>query len=122
MYGSDYDNKRKLKVGQDYLVTVTTKRNIRFHRKYFALLNLVFQNQEIYNNLDDLRKDLTIAAGFHRERLNIHGEIILEAESINFASMDDIKFSELYSRTIDQIVKYFNFDRQDIINEVEQFF
>ena len=46
MYGTDYDNKKKLKVGQDYLVTVKMPRNLKFHRKMFALYNLVFQNQE----------------------------------------------------------------------------
>lgn len=122
MYDSDYDNKKKLKVGKEYLVTVVSPRNIRFHRKMWALYNMVFQNQEMYSHIDDLRKDITVAAGYYRERVNIDGEVIKEAESISFASMDDLKFSELYSATIDVIVKYFHFDKQSIIEEVEQYF
>lgn len=122
MYDTDLDNKKKLKIDQEYLVTVSIPRNIKFHRKMFALYNLVFQNQEIYKFLDDLRRDITIEAGFYRERVNINGEIIKEAESISFSNMDDIVFSDLYNKSLDVIVKYFHFDRQSIIDEIEQFF
>lgn len=122
MYDTDLDNKKKLKIDQEYLVTVKMPRNIKFHRKMFALYNLVFQNQEQYKVLDDLRRDITIEAGFYRERTNINGEVIKEAESISFANMDDDVFSQLYNRSLDVIVKYFHFDRQSMIDEIEQFF
>ena len=122
MYDTDLENKKKLKVGYEYLVTVKMPRNIKFHRKMFALYNLVFQNQETYRFLDDLRHDITIEAGFYRERTNIYGEIIKEAESISFANMDEDVFSELYNRSLDVIVKYFHFDKQSMIDEIEQFY
>jgi len=36
--------------------------------------------------------------------------------------MDENEFNDLYSAVIDVIVKYFNFDKEELINEVEQFF
>jgi len=122
MYDTDLDNKKKLKIDQEYLVKISMPRNIKFHRKMFALYNLVFQNQERYRVLDDLRRDITIEAGFYRERTNIYGEIIKEAESISFANMDEDVFSQLYNRSLDVIVKYFHFDRQSMIDEIEQYF
>jgi len=122
MYDTDLDNKKKLKIDEQYLVTIKMPRNIKFHRKMFALYNLVFQNQESYRFLEDLRRDITIEAGFYRERTNIYGEVIKEAESISFANMDDDVFSQLYNRSLDVIVKYFHFDRQSMIDEIEQFF
>lgn len=122
MYDTDLDNKKKLKIDQEYLVTVKMPRNIKFHRKMFALYNLVFQNQEQYRFLEDLRKDITIEAGFYRERTDINGEVRKEAESISFANMDEDVFSELYNRSLDVIVKYFHFDKQSIIDEIEQYF
>lgn len=122
MYGSDLDNKKKLKIDQEYLVSIKVPRNIGHHRKLFALYNLVFENQEIYKHLDDLRKDLNIECGYYRERMNIYGEVVKEAESISFANMDQITFNDLYSKTLDVIVKHFNFNRQDVIDEVEQYF
>jgi len=122
MYDTDLDNKKKLKIDQEYLVKIAMPRNIKFHRKMFALYNLVFQNQETYRVLDDLRRDITIEAGFYRERTNIYGEAVKEAESISFANMDEDVFSELYNRSLDVIVKFFHFDRQSMIDEIEQFF
>lgn len=122
MYDTDLDNKKKLKIDAEYLVKISMPRNIKFHRKMFALYNLVFQNQERYKVLDDLRRDITIEAGFYRERTNIYGEVIKEAESISFANMEEYVFSELYNRSLDVIVKYFHFDRQSMIDEIEQFF
>ena len=53
---------------------------------------------------------------------NIKDEIIIEAESISFASMKQDDFNNLYSATLDAIVKYFSFDRKSMIDEIEQYF
>jgi len=121
-HNSDYEKAKKLKAGEQFECTVVKKRNYEFHKKYFALLNMVYENQEVYNNLDHLRKDLTVEAGFYDVRHNIHGEEIKEAQSVSFGSMDAERFSELYNRTMDAIVTYFHFDKQDIIDNVEQYF
>lgn len=88
----------------------------------FALYNMVFQNQERYTTLDALRHDITIEAGYYSERVNIWGEVVKEPNSISFANMDDVEFSDLYNRSIDTIVKHFHFDKQLIIDEIEQYF
>ena len=121
-YNSDYEVAKKLSAGKEFLFEVKKSRNIRFHRKYFALLNLVFQNQEKYNNIEHLRNDLTIVSGYYTQRLNLQGETVTEHKSISFAKMTELEFSELYSATLDSIVKYFGFDREDMINNIEQFF
>lgn len=121
-YSSDYEKAKKLKVGDEIEFEYKKPRNYKFHKKLFALLNLVYQNQEHYNNIDHLRTDLTIAAGFYDKRYSIHGEEIIEPKSISFASMDEIEFNEYYNRIIDQIVKYFHFDKQDILDNIEMHF
>ena len=121
-YNSDYEIAKKLKVGEEYFFEVKKSRNLKFHRKTFALFNLVFQNQELYTNLEDLRHDLTIEAGYYTERLNINGERIKLAQSISFASMDALEFDKYYESLINTIVKYFNFNKQSLINEVAQHF
>jgi len=121
-HNSDYELYKKLKLNEEYQCEVKQVRNIRFHRKFFALLNMLYDNQEIYTNLDSLRKDLTIAAGYYDERVNFSGEVIIEAKSISFAKMSQQEFDELYNRVLDVIVKYFNFDREDIKNHIEQYF
>jgi hypothetical protein len=121
-YDQDKERLKRFKAGDPFMAEVTKPRNLRFHKKAFALFNMVFQNQEVYTNLDDLRYDLTIEAGYFIEGLNIHGEVVKRAKSISFAAMDDLAFGEYYEAIIKTIVKYFNFDRQDIIDNVEQYF
>jgi len=36
--------------------------------------------------------------------------------------MDDNEFSELYNRIIDVIVKWLGIDKQDILDNIEQYF
>lgn len=121
-YGSDHEAAKKIKTGNTVECEIKQSRNILFHRKYFALLNLVYENQEVYQNLDHLRHDLTLEAGFYDVRYNIHGEEIKQVKSISFASMSEFEFNELYSKTLDVIVKYFKFEREEIEENIERYF
>lgn len=121
-YDSDYDNIRKIKPNTMVEVTITRKRNIGFHRKAFALFKMVYSNQERYDNITDLRHDLTIAAGYWRKYVNIHGDVVKVAHSISFASMDETEFNKYYDDVIKIIVLHFHFDREDILENVARYF
>jgi len=121
-FDSDFEEFKKIKANETIEVEIVKKRNIKFHRKFYALIKMVYQNQEQYSNIQYLRKDLIIESGFYEIRYGIHGEEIKEAKSISFASMNEFEFSELYNSVLDTIVRCFNFDRQDIIENVEKFF
>ena len=121
-YNSDYEKAKKLKAGEQFECEVKKKRNYKFHKKYFALINLVYDNQDVYNNIDHLRHDLTKVSGFYTIRKDMQGNEVIEVDSINFSSMDEFTFNELYSKTLDSIEKYFNFDKQEIAEHIEQYF
>jgi hypothetical protein len=86
------------------------------------MLNLVFQNQERYDNIDDLRHDLTIVSGYYTERVNIQGEHVKMANSISFAKMTETEFSNLYDSFLTQVQKYFHFDKETVNENLEQFY
>lgn len=121
-YDSDAELLKKIKAGDEVEITLTKPRNIKFHRKFFALINLVFQNQEIYNNPEHLRYDLTIEAGFYDVTYNWLGEEIKRAKSISFAKMEEPEFAELYNRFSDAIVRCFKFEKEDIEENINDFF
>ena len=121
-YESDHEQAKKIKIGEPYEYEYKKTRNILFHRKFFALIKLVYDNQEQYQNIEDLREDLTVEAGFYRITYNLHGEEIKKAKSINFSSMDDTEFSELYSAVLKVIEHYFKFDREEIAEEILRYF
>lgn len=105
----DYDEKRKLKVGQTYQVEIRTVRNVDFHRKYFALIAYAweFLNErevEAFKTKEGFRKSVEIAAGHYEPQYNIAtGEFDHVPKSISFGSMDNAEFSDLYKRVKDVI-------------------
>jgi len=119
---SDLEEANKIKVGTVYVYQYSKPRNYEFHKKFFALIKLLFDNQEVYSNMEHLRNDLTIASGFYTVRYNFDGVEIIEPVSISFASMDNNKFEEYYNAVLNTICEKFNFDREDIINNVQQYF
>jgi hypothetical protein len=121
-FDSDYEYIKKLKQGEIYFFEVKRERNIKFHRKFFALIRMVYQNQEHYAFEDELRADLLIDAGYFKTIVSIYGEERKEALSINFASMDQDTFDKMYSDVLDNIVKHFHFDKEEIKINVEKFF
>lgn len=121
-YDSDFEQAKKIKTGEFYEFSYSKPRNYMFHKKFFALVELVYQNQEAYRNKDDLREDLTIDAGFYRTTINLQGNEIKKAQSISFAQMDEIEFNEFYNRFIDAVVRWLKIDKQDLIDNIQQYF
>jgi hypothetical protein len=122
VYNSDAESLKdcKLKENEVYEVDIKRKRNIDFHRKMFALYNLCFDNQEVFDNIDDLRRYLTCKAGFYNRIKTPDGEMIAP-KSIQFNKMDNIEFSKLYQATIDAICHFIDVEEADIMNEIVEF-
>lgn len=121
-YDSDHDKLKKIKVGATVQCDITQPRNIAFHRKFFALINLVFQNQEVFDNIDYMRKELTKAAGYYDTYINHKGVQCFEAKSISFGKMSQDDFDDLYQRFLDKVEEIFKFDSELIKEEIEQFY
>lgn len=119
---ADYEKLKVIKAGKFIEVDIRQKRNLKFHKKFFALIKLVFDNQEIFNNQDHLRKELVKEAGFYELYRALDGTQIAIAKSISFGSMSESEFSDLYNRVLDVVVKYFHFDKQEIMDEIERNF
>lgn len=107
--------------GELYEVDIKKKRNIQFHRKFFALINICYENQEYYKDIEDLRKQLIIDAGFKREVVTHHGEIKTEALSLSFSSMDEIQFEDVYNRVLTEVMLLLDCDNESINEQFKNF-
>lgn len=103
MYDEDFDEKKKLKIGEVYTAEVKKARNIQFHRKYFALINCAweYQNEKVVNHfnnsVDAFRKTVEIAAGWYEPIYLIRKKEWSQApKSIAFDKMDETEFMDLY--------------------------
>lgn len=121
LYDSDYESFKKVRRDTDLLIDIKQPRNYKFHKKFFALVNMVFENQDRYTSIDRLREDLTIEAGFYEEHVTFVGEIKTTAKSISFANMDEIEFSTLYNKFIDTVIRVMNWNSEMIEDNIESY-
>lgn len=113
-YDEDYDNKKRLKLGETYQADIKLARNVDFHRKYFKLINLAWEYQDermqkhFNDNKESFRKSVQIAAGRYEPIYNIHKkEWEQNATSIAFDKMDQLEFDEFYERVKDVLFQIF---------------
>ena len=121
-FESDYELAKKIKPNELVKCKITKPRNIKFHNKFMALIDMVYQNQEQFDHKEDLRKELIIEAGYFTEYTSFEGEIKRKAKSISFAKMDEYEFMDLYNAVLDQIVIHFKFKKESIIEYIDKYF
>lgn len=122
-YDSDFEIYSKIPLNETFEIEYKKTRNYNFHKKYFALLKLAFENQTDYRTLNDLRRDFTIVCGYYDEVVNkVTGEVYKVPKSISFANMDNIQFNELYEKTKDVIIKWLGIDNESIEENIQQYY
>lgn len=122
LYDDDFEEKKKLKLGQTYTVEIRLMRNLQFHRKYFALINCAweYQNEKVKThfseNKEAFRKTVEIAAGWYDTVYSIQRkEWVQTPKSIAFDKMDNTEFEQLYENV--KTVLFNTFLRKVDINE-----
>ncbi len=90
----------KLKTGSFYKVDARKARNPDHHRKAFALINMIYENQEKYLTLEDMLVELKLKTGWYMEHIRSNGELIYVPKSISFADMNQTDFETFYERIV----------------------
>lgn len=129
MYDSDFDEKKRLRPGSVVKVAVTKQRNYEFHKKFFALVRLTFENlpERLHQmlNIND-EKDMLILLkldlGYAHTVWYGTRQVVI-ADSIAFASMDQYEFERFYKRAVDIVLNLYlrGTTRQEIIDELVNF-
>lgn len=120
LYPSDFDDKRKLRLGETYQVEVTNPRNVGFHKKFFAMLNVGHENTSLDMPFDTYRKYMIVKAGFFTAYQTPKG-IYYDPNSISFASMSQDEFEEVYSRVLDKVIEDVGLEREDVERQLINF-
>ena len=121
MYDSDF--------GETVMCSIRKPLNYEFHKKFFALVRLVFNNlpEHIVRMLnvrseEDMLDCFKLQLGLYRQVW--HGRRpVVKLGSISFAAMDETEFQKFYNRCIDITLTTFlrGTTRQELIDEVEMF-
>ena len=133
---------KTLPSGTDLKVKITRGRNVKFHRKYMALMNWAFDEFEPAEqpefvakygatpekNFDAFRKDVAILAGFGYAVVRLNGDVRMEAKSIAFGNMEEDSFVELYEATLKVLYKrifeakgYTDEDMRNLATQLDEF-
>lgn len=120
LFPADFDEKRKLKLGEDYQVEVTNPRNVGYHRRFFAMLNVGHENTSLDMPFDTYRKYMIVKAGFFTAYQTPKG-IYYDPNSISFASMSQDEFEEVYSRVLDKVIEDVGLDKESVEKQLINF-
>jgi len=94
-----------LKGNSEYKVTISTPRNLGFHKLFFAFVAETFNMQEHFEDQETYRKWLVMKAGYFTTIVCPNGNTIFAPESISFSKLDQEGFEALYSKVIDVFLK-----------------
>jgi Protein of unknown function (DUF1367) len=129
----DAEKTARYKIGAVIHADWKEQRNVKFHRKYFAMLKFAFDHWDVdeyegphgkvvQKNFDRFRADVQIMAGYYDLVINLRGEARADAKSISFGRMDQPSFDKLYSDVANVILQKVlkSYTRDDLDRVVEQ--
>lgn len=109
-------------IGQGEIVKakISKPRNPQHHRKFFSMIQLVFENQERFPTIDHLLTAVKIEAGwYHDVAIDLEGRLVYVPKSISFAKMDQAEFNQFYSKAIAAVCRLLpNMNAEDLQEEV----
>ncbi len=122
----DYEASAKIETGELVEVTSSDQRCIKFHRMFFALIKLAYDNlpenlDGHFPTIDDFRYEITRRSGFYREYTDFKGNVNYRPESINFSNMGQERFEKLYEKVLNTICKELFWEKSDILEQLKEF-
>lgn len=92
---------RRIKIGKIVRADVVVPRNLRHHRKFFALLNVVWAATDQWESVEDLLIELKVRLGVVRDVvLRDTGEVFKVVGSISFGNMDQAEFDAFFEKSL----------------------
>lgn len=125
LVASDEEGKQAMKrwkIGETLKCSVKKPRDYTNHKRYFALLNLTFANQERYISFEHFRRAVQIAAGHVDELITLDGEVVLIPKSIAYDALDEMEFCKVFGEAMTVCAKILgDLDLDHLRNEVERY-
>ncbi|WP_462375948.1 DUF1367 family protein [Segatella buccae] len=124
----DWEQKKQLRLGSDVRVHITMPRNLRFHKKFMALLRLTLDNlpEDIQQSMHIYSIEAMLAAvkidlGYY-DTVQVSGRNVVKLRSISFAKMDEAAFERFYDLAVTDILNNYlqGADRNLLLQEVEE--
>ena len=116
-YDSDVEKAKKVKIGEAIEVDYKKPRNYEFHKKFFSLLNLTFDNQQFFDNFEHFREYALMKSGHYIE-VKTPTASFFKAKSLKFGKMSQEEFEKVYSDVLNFCLSYLDIKKEDIVQEL----
>lgn len=112
----------QIPLGSDVKAEITRPRNLLHHRKWFALLQVIYPHQTLYPTMDTFLAAIKCALGYGETVKLPDGRTVIVPSSISFAKMDQSAFEGFYARALDLITTRIlpGIGRDDVEREVAE--
>lgn len=113
----------RVPAGSVVMVEYRRPRNVQHHRKFWALISLIYQNQSWYQSPEDLCDAIKVYVGHSKVLRMTDGREVHTPQSIAFHAMDQAQFEQFYDKVIDVVCSTIipNMDKDDLRRELEAF-
>lgn len=92
-------------LGSEVTLTRAKPRGLQFHKRFFALINVFFQQQDHFQSIEAFRRYLIINAGWYSTTVWPNGHTEFFADSIAFSKMDQEEFDKMKNEIAKVIIK-----------------
>lgn len=102
------------------IVEAKRPRNNGHHRKFFALLNIVLTNTDLFQSIDETMEYFKVKGG-HYKIIKIGNTHYPITKSISFSSMSQDEFNQFYDKAIDTALEILPVEKDELATMIAQF-
>lgn len=95
----------KIKYGEEVVIEIKKPKNIKLLRKFWALVTIVYNNQDRYKTRENVAEALKLSTGTYHMIELPGGHIYRIPDSI--AEMEDVEFTQFFDRVCDVIAEHY---------------
>lgn len=116
----DRDITAKIPVQREVTATIKQERYPEHTKKYWALIDLIWENQTRYLTPTDLSNDLKVIVGHCHDTKRLDGSIVTVPHSIAEGAMDQLEFNEFWDKIMHVCITHIvpGLRREDVESEV----
>lgn len=109
----------RIKEGTEVYAEIVRARNPGQHRLFFSLAAVVAESMDL--TTDSVRKDALIRLGYTDTRIDVYGEIQIEAKSLRFVDgMPQDQFDIFMNKAVELMATWINADRPDLMRRYNE--
>lgn len=107
----DNDSAEKLSsLGLDTIVKCSCKKNRNYenHKRFFKFIQIAFEMQSHFDNVEHFRKWLIMKSGYYETIVAPNGNTIFLPQSVAFEKIEEEEFKILFKKCVATMVKEFS--------------